>query len=76
MAKKGETKRTRMSEDQVVAYLKHYAKAHDLKGKEFDHAVRRCAATRWAALERNAKATKPKAHKPAKAKKGPHKKAA
>ena len=72
-----ETTRTRMSEEQVNAYLKHYAKGHDLKGKEFDHAVKHCAATRWAALERWSKAHPAKAKaKRAKAKKGPHKKAA
>jgi len=65
-----------MSEEQVKAYLKHYAKEHDLKGKEFDHAVKHCAATRWAALERWSKGHPPKAKRAAKAKKGPHKKAA
>lgn len=59
MAKK-EVTRTRMTDKEIDAYLKHYAKEHDLKGKELDDATRRCAATRWAALERNAKKTKPK----------------
>jgi len=62
-----------MSEEQVKAYLKHYAKEHDLKGKEFEHAKDRCAAGRWSALEDNAKHAK---HAKPKAKKGPHKKAA
>lgn len=60
MAKKAAVVRTRMSDAEVQAYLKRHAKAHDLKGVEFTHAKDRCAATRWAALERNAaKAKKP-----------------
>lgn len=58
--------RTRMTEAEVTKYLAHYAKDHDLKGKELTEAVSRCAATRWAALERNAA----KAKKPAAKKKG------
>lgn len=68
MAKKAAVVRTRMSDVEVQAYLKRYAKAHDLKGVELTHAKDRCAATRWAALERNAAKAKPKARK-AKAKK-------
>lgn len=68
MAKKVAVTRTRMSDAEVQAYLKRYAKAHDLKGVELTHAKDRCAATRWAALERNAAKAKPKARK-AKAKK-------
>lgn len=58
VAKKGKTKkvvRVRMTEDQVAKYLKKYAKDHDLRGRELTDAIERCAATRWAALERNAK---------------------
>lgn len=69
MAVKTKTKkvpRTRMSDLEVEKYLKHFSKEHDLKGKELDHAVRRCAATRWAALERNAKKVVKKAIKKAK----------
>lgn len=84
MAKRKEVTRVRMTEEQIESYLKHYAKEHDLQGKEMAHAIRRCAATRWAALERNTKGakkkpakvtkiTKNKAKKGAKAK---HKKAA
>lgn len=54
-SKSKRVERTRMSEADVEKYLKHYAKEHDLKGAEFSHAKDRCAATRWAALERNAK---------------------
>ncbi len=65
-----EVKRVRMSPEQVKAYLSKYAKEHDLRGKELDDAIRRCAATRWAALERNvaklrAKPVKRVAHKTA-----------
>lgn len=48
--------RTRMSDDQIEKYIKHYAKRHDLKGKEIDAKLRRVAAARLAALERNASA--------------------
>jgi hypothetical protein len=58
MAKKDAKKRTRMSEAEVEQYLKHYAKDRDLNGKALGDAVRRCAATRWAALERNSKKEK------------------
>lgn len=68
MAKKAETKRTRMSDAEVKKYLAHYFKAHDLKGKEQNEAVHRCAATRWAALERNAAKVKPAAKRAGKAK--------
>lgn len=62
MAKKAEVTRVRMTDAEVEKFLAHYAKQRDLKpGKEFNDAVRRCAATRWAALERNAsKAAKAK----------------
>lgn len=74
MAKKTEVKRTRMTDKEIDQYLKHYAKSRDLKGKEFEEAVHRCAATRWAALERNAKASKRPKKAPAKvAKKAPAK---
>lgn len=65
---KPKVSRIRMSDAEVEKYLKHHAKEHDLKGKELDHAVRRCAATRWAALERNAKKVVKKAIKKAKSK--------
>jgi hypothetical protein len=53
MAKAKQAVRVRMSEADVEKYLSKYGKSRDLKGKELDHAIRRCAATRWAALERN-----------------------
>lgn len=70
MAKSKTVARTRMSEADVEKYLKHYSKDHDLKGKELDHAIRRCAATRWAALERNTKkaSKKPRSGKSSKRK--------
>lgn len=57
MAKqKTKVARVRMTDAEVAKYLTHYFKAHDLKGpKEQGEAVRRCAATRWAALERDQK---------------------
>jgi hypothetical protein len=68
MAKK-EVKRTRMSDAEVIQFIKHYAKARDLKGKALSDAITRCAATRWAALERNAKKVSKPAKKKAKGKK-------
>lgn len=76
MAKKKFDHRTKMSTDQVKAYLKHYAKKHDLRGKEFDEAKDKCAATRWAALERWTNAHKAKPRRAKKAAKKGHKKAA
>lgn len=55
MASKREVKRTRMSDAEVDQFLKHYARDRDLSGAKLGAAIRRCAATRWAALERNAK---------------------
>lgn len=81
-ARKKAVDRVRMSEADVEKYLKHYGKERDLRGKELEHAIRRCAATRWAALERNSKGkgkgkSKPKAKPKAKPKlKVVHKKAA
>ncbi len=66
MAKAKKVPRTKMSPDQVKAFLKHYAKSHDLRGKEFEEAKDKCAATRWAALERWTKAHAKKAKKPVK----------
>jgi hypothetical protein len=69
MAKSKKVERTRMSEAEVEKYLKHYASKRDLKGKELEHAIRRCAATRWAALERNTKkVSKPRSGKSSKRK--------
>ena len=50
--------RTRMTDEQVEKFLKKHLKDRDLKGAEAERAIRRCAATRWAALERNAKKSK------------------
>jgi hypothetical protein len=51
MARK-EVERTVMSEAQAEQFLKSYIKGHGWTPKEAAKRIRRCAATRWAALER------------------------
>lgn len=51
-AKKEKAGRTRMSDEQVSAFVKKWAKDHDYKGKELEQHLKRVAATRLAALDR------------------------
>lgn len=44
--------RTKMSDADVEKFLHRYQKERDLRDDEFKRALRHCAATRWAALER------------------------
>jgi len=54
-AKKVKKNRTKMSESEIDAFAKRYAKAHDLKGSELTSRFMRVAVTRLAALERDQK---------------------